>query len=114
MRISTAVLAGLCLLAGPAFSQSQTYQNQMTQNQAAQNGPQNPAMKSPDQNNAGNPVAGKNSFTESQAKSRIEARGFSNVSQLTLDSQGIWRGTAVKDGKTVQVSLDYQGNVNAS
>jgi hypothetical protein len=83
------------------------------QDEPAQSGPQNPAMKSPDQNNATNPVAGRNSFTAAQAKSRIEARGYTNVSPLQEDAQGVWRGTATKDGKTVAVSLDYQGNVNS-
>jgi putative membrane protein len=38
-------------------------------------------------------------------------RGFANVSDLKKDDNGVWRGRAVKDGKMVDVSLDYQGNV---
>ena len=71
----------------------------------------NPALKTQEGNNPGAPVAGANSFTEGQAKARIEARGYTNVSELTKDSQGIWRGKASKDGKSFDVSLDYQGNV---
>jgi hypothetical protein len=37
--------------------------------------------------------------------------GFANVSSLKKDDTGVWRGRATKDGKTVDVSLDYQGNV---
>lgn len=59
----------------------------------------------------GAPVAGANSFTESQAKARIEANGYTNVSALKKDDQSIWRGTATKGGKQVSVALDYQGNV---
>lgn len=59
----------------------------------------------------GAPVAGANSFTESQAKARIESRGYTNVTGLKKDDQSIWRGTASKDGKQVTVALDYQGNV---
>jgi hypothetical protein len=59
------------------------------------------------------PLPGANSFTESQAKSRIEESGFVGVSSLKKDDQGIWRGTAMKDGKTVNISLDYKGNVVA-
>jgi hypothetical protein len=59
------------------------------------------------------PLPGANSFTESQARSRIEDRGFVGVSGLKKDDQGIWRGTAMKDGKTVNVALDYKGNVVA-
>jgi hypothetical protein len=57
------------------------------------------------------PVAGRNSFTEGEAKSRIEKMGFSDVSDLNKDDNGVWRGRAIKDGKTVDVSVDYQGNV---
>jgi hypothetical protein len=63
--------------------------------------------------NPGAPVAGSNSFTEGQAKSRIESNGFANVSELRKDDQGVWRGKAMKDGKSVTVSLDFQGNVTA-
>jgi hypothetical protein len=37
--------------------------------------------------------------------------GFANVSNLKKDDNGVWRGRAMKDGKTVDVSVDYQGNV---
>ncbi|WFS00287.1 PepSY domain-containing protein [Rhizobium tumorigenes] len=70
-----------------------------------------PAVATPATNNAGAPVQGKNSFTEAQAKSRMEAAGFADVADLKLDEQGIWRASANKDAKPVQVSLDYQGNV---
>jgi hypothetical protein len=63
--------------------------------------------------NPGAPVAGANSFTEAQAKVRIEANGYANVSDLRKDGQGVWRGKAMKDGKSVNVSLDFQGNVVA-
>jgi hypothetical protein len=58
-------------------------------------------------------VAGANSFTEGQAKSRIESTGYTNVSGLRKDDQGVWRGMAMKDGRSVNVSLDFQGNVVA-
>jgi len=57
------------------------------------------------------PIAGANSFTEGQAKSRIESQGLTNVSGLTKDDQGIWRGKAMKDGRNVSVSLDFHGDV---
>ena len=37
--------------------------------------------------------------------------GFSDVSNLQKDDQGVWRGRAKKNGNTVDVSVDYQGNV---
>jgi hypothetical protein len=30
---------------------------------------------------------------------------------LTLDDKGVWQASAMKDGKPVKVSLDYQGNI---
>jgi hypothetical protein len=59
----------------------------------------------------GAPLKGANSFTEGQAKDRAEAYGFSNVSGLKKDDDGIWRGSAVQDGKPVQIAVDYKGNV---
>ncbi len=73
--------------------------------------PGNPAVKTSEGNNPGAPAAGANSFTEGQAKARIEARGYANVSGLAKDTNGFWRGKAMKDGKSVAVTLDYQGNV---
>ena len=83
----------------------------LAQNPPANNGPNNKAVNSKSENNPGAPVAGANSFTEGQAKSRIESHGFSNVTDLKKDDAGIWRGKAMKDGKSVDVSLDFQGNV---
>lgn len=57
------------------------------------------------------PSAGANSFTEAQATSRISKAGFTNVSTLTKGQDGIWRGTAMKNGTTRNVMLDYKGNV---
>src|SRR6476469_5194783 len=59
------------------------------------------------------PVAGANSFTEGQAKSRIESKGFKGVSHLKKDDTGVWRGQAMQNDKTVNVSVDFQGNVVA-
>jgi hypothetical protein len=84
------------------------------QSQAPQARPNNNAINSSDQNNSTAPVAGRNSFTEGQAKSRIEAAGYSNVSNLQKDNDGIWRGKAEKSGTQTEVSLDFQGNVNPS
>jgi putative membrane protein len=61
--------------------------------------------------NASAPVPGANSFTESQARSRIEGAGFSSVTGLHKDNQGIWRGRGMHAGAAVDVTLDYQGNV---
>jgi hypothetical protein len=60
---------------------------------------------------AGAPLKGANSFTEGQAKDRAMAHGFMSVSDLKKDGDGIWRGSAMQDGKAVQVAIDYKGNV---
>ena len=57
------------------------------------------------------PTAGANSFTEGQARSRIEAAGFSGVQDLRKDEAGVWRGRAMRGGQTADVGLDFQGNV---
>jgi hypothetical protein len=75
--------------------------------------PSTPAVANTQGNNPGAPAAGANSFTEAQAKSRIEGAGYSNVSGLTKDQDGIWRGKASKGATTVGVAVDYQGNVVA-
>lgn len=70
-----------------------------------------PAVAASDSKNPNAPVPGKNSFTESQAKDRIQKAGYTAISALKLDDKGIWRGTATKGGKSMSVAVDYQGNV---
>jgi putative membrane protein len=42
---------------------------------------------------------------------RIANKGYSHVKSLKKDSNGVWRGTAEKDGQSVGVWLDFKGNV---
>lgn len=104
MRKSLIVGAILALVGSSALAQNQA--------PPAQQQPGNRAINTEGTNNSSAPVAGANSFTEGQAKSRIEAGGFSNVTELKDDS-GVWRGKGMKDGKSVTVSVDFQGNVIA-
>ena len=60
------------------------------------------------------PVKGRNSFTMNEARRRIEAGGFTQVTGLKKDQDGIWRGTGMRGGASVPVYCDYQGNVGAS
>lgn len=99
MKKITLLTASLVLVASAAVAQTQTPTTSQT----------TPAVNT--EQNPGAPVAGKNSFTEDQAKSRIEEAGYKDVSGLKLDDQGVWRATASKDGKPAVVSLDFQGNV---
>jgi hypothetical protein len=98
------ITAAIVAVAIPAMAQQPSPPANRDANTPAVNTPNSPP-------NPGAPVAGANSFTEGQAKSRIEARGFSNVAGLKKDSDGVWRGTASQGGKSVKVSVDFQGNV---
>ncbi|TPG43624.1 hypothetical protein EAH79_01550 [Sphingomonas koreensis] len=64
--------------------------------------------------NDGGPQHGANSFTEEQARGHIMHAGFTNVAALTKDGGGVWRGTARKGGRTVNVALDFKGNVSTN
>jgi hypothetical protein len=94
--------------------------------------PGNPAIKSPAPNSdrpgtaatgkgAGDVPApplsalerGSNSFTEGQARSRLEDAGFNNITGLAQDESGIWGGKAQRNGQTVTVGVDYKGNVGS-
>jgi len=70
----------------------------------------NAAVKSPDA--SGQPTAGANSFTKGQAEGRLKKAGYSNITGLAKDKDGLWRAQAMKDGKQTNVSLDFKGNVN--
>ena len=99
MRKSLIVGATLALIGGSALAQNQV--------PPAQQQPGNRAINTEGANTSSAPVAGANSFTEGQAKSRIEASGYSNVTDLKKDDNGVWRGKGMKDGKSVTVSVDF-------
>jgi len=61
--------------------------------------------------NAAQPAKGANSFSDGEAQRRIESRGYATVADLKKDGDGVWRGSAMKDGAKVGVWLDYKGNV---
>ena len=132
MRILIALTAATMLIVGPTLAQStQTAPAGSTASPASPGadtatGSSNPAVNptgntGSDVNASGtvNIVAmsalekGANSFTEGQAKSRIGSAGFTNVSDLKKDDQGVWRGTAMRNGKSQQVGFDYKGNIGA-
>lgn len=77
---------------------------------AAASGDRNQAVATTDAN-APEPARGASSFTEAQARGRIEDKGFSAVTGLAKGDDGIWRGTATKGGTAGQVWLDYKGNI---
>ncbi|WP_354191537.1 PepSY domain-containing protein [Bosea sp. OAE506] len=55
--------------------------------------------------------AGSNSFTQEQARDRLERSGYSEVTGLTKDESGIWRGKARYGEALVTVGLDYRGAI---
>ena len=59
------------------------------------------------------PAAGHNSFTEKQANMRLQAKGYTQISPLIADKNGVWHGTAMMNGVKKRVAVDYQGNVIA-
>ena len=85
-------------------------------NEVNNNSPSQPAVTTSDANRktAAAPVPGANSFTMAEARRRIEAGGFAQVTALQKDRSGIWRGKAMRNGAQVGVYCDYQGNVGAS
>jgi opacity protein-like surface antigen len=103
--LATAAVITVLTGAGVAFAQ--------TAGPPANPNASTPAVGKPNANNPGAPAGGANSFTEGQAKSRIEGAGYSDISGLMKDKDGVWRGKASKAGKPFAVSLDYQGNVVA-
>ncbi len=70
----------------------------------------NPAVKDSAPHAVTAPARGHNRFTEGQAKKRLAKQGYT-VTSLTKDASGAWMGMAMKDGKSVNVMLDYKGNV---
>lgn len=50
-------------------------------------------------------------FTEAQARDRIEATGYTAVGGLRIDGQGLWHGQASRNGEPREVSLDAQGQL---
>ena len=76
---------------------------------AAASGDRNQAVATTNAN-APQPARGSNSFTQNEARRRLERNGFQSVNGLTKDNGGVWRGTAMKDGQSVPVWLDYKGN----
>jgi hypothetical protein len=62
----------------------------------------------------GAPRAGVSGFTEGQAKDYAMAAGYSSVSSLVRDGDGVWHGSAMKGGKMQKIAIDEKGNVAVS
>lgn len=121
-------------MTSPVLAQTPPAQNQPAQTPSAQTTQPaqtpssreqgNPALKNPQSTDKSGAASegsgsralsgleeGSNSFTEGQARSRMEEAGYTNVTDLQKNDQGIWQGKAQKDGRSVTVGLDYKGNI---
>ena len=78
---------------------------------AQQAGSHNPAVKDSAPHAMSMPAKGANSFTKDQATKRLAKAGYTGITALTKDTNGVWMGTAMKGGKSVNVGLDYKGNI---
>ena len=74
----------------------------------------NPAISADQSRPAAAPAAGNNSFTEEQARGHLSNAGYTNITGMTQDASGVWRGQATLGGKTGPVSVDYQGSITAN
>ncbi|MBB5091465.1 hypothetical protein HNQ68_002006 [Pseudochrobactrum saccharolyticum] len=110
MKLKLITLTSACIfMTASAFAQSGA-NPQSTQTDTTKT----PAIVTPDSTNPAAPVKGENSFTEDQAKEKIESAGFTEVKMQNLDTDGIWHATAQKAGASVNVLMDYQGNVTTA
>lgn len=77
---------------------------------AAASGSRNQAVTTTSAN-APMPAKGSNSFTMGEARRRLERQGYTQVTALKKDQDGVWRGEAMKAGAKSGVWLDYKGNI---
>lgn len=111
MRTALGVALAATLLAGCGQN---TDDNTKGPAVAASEAPRNEAVDTTPTTGDPGPTAGASSFTEGQARSAIERAGYAAVGTLTQGADGVWTGTATKDGKETKVSVDYKGAVTAS
>lgn len=123
MRVLLAAAAISALISGAALAQDNTASSGTNTTTGSSNnavngtGNQNSSVNASGTINVVAPTAlekGANSFTEGQARSRIESAGFTNITGLHKDDMGIWRGQGTRNGKTTDIGFDYKGNVGAA
>ncbi len=81
--------------------------------QDRQSSPHNPAMKDSSVHTVATPARGHSSFTESQARGRIAKAGFTRITGLHKNDDGVWQARAMKRRHAVTVMLDFKGNVTS-
>lgn len=77
-------------------------------------GPSGPSTAKPIEadSKAGLPPSGAIS-NEAEAKRRLEAQGYRNVSQLVRRNDGLWHGTAIRNAIPVTVTVSVGGVITA-
>lgn len=106
----TLIAVAMSMAVGPqAFAQGTAQSNGRPM--ASDHAPANPAIKSPDAITWGQLSKGHNSFTEGEARMRLEKAGYTKIAQLKMDKDGLWQANAFSKGKPVHAALDYKGNV---
>jgi hypothetical protein len=113
MHILSKAALAVCLFTAPAAFAQTAAPSSPPARTGSTDGPGNSAVKDPQAKPVATPVEGANSFTEAQARSRIEGQGFTSVTGLTKGDDGVWRGKATKGGSTADVALDFKGNVTS-
>jgi hypothetical protein len=110
MRFFTTIAVSSALMIG---GMSSAHAQAGSPPMASPDAPHNPAIKSADDGGPGPLAAGHNSFTEAQARGRIQKAGYTDVTGLALSDDGLWQGHAMMNGKPVAVSMDFRGHVSA-
>jgi len=98
MRILIAVAAAAASMAACQLDSDKTNPAVATEESAAERQAEAPAM-------------GATSFTEGQAREQITKAGYSDVTALTKAADDTWLGSAMMNGASVAVVVNYQGNV---
>jgi hypothetical protein len=111
MRTLIIAVSAATLLVAAGCNQNDEVSADGGTNVASNNVASNEAIDTTENREPGAPFEGANSFTEGQAQARLAELGYGNVTGLVKGEDGIWRGQAQKDGATVNVGVDYQGNV---
>ncbi len=55
---------------------------------------------------------GPTALTEVQVRDQLEHDGYRQVAMLSKGDDGIWRGSATKDGAPIRVAVDANGNIS--
>ena len=97
MKRTMVTLAALLAATGIAYAQTST-------TPSSPSTPSSPGATTTTPGGAG-------AISQTSVKSKIEASGYSNVTNLKQDSTGHWTAQATKGGKQIAVMVDEKGAV---